>query len=113
MRFWLLSLGVVLTRYVDGLCTLMIAMSIWGVGIGGMMYVSNLVRAEYFAREAGGAIRGFATPFTLLVDASSAAIAGYVLDQVGSYDIAWWTLVGLMLICAMLMGVSHPPSKSI
>jgi predicted MFS family arabinose efflux permease len=88
----------------------MIAMSIWGVGIGGMMYVSNLVRAEYFAREAGGAIRGFATP---LVGANSAAIAGYVLDQVGSYDIAWWTLVGLMLICAMLMGVSHPPSKPI
>ena len=109
MRFRLLSLGVVLTRYVDGLYTLMIAMSIWGAGIGG----SNLVRAEYFAREAGGAIRGFATPFTLLVGASSAAIAGYVLDQVGSYDIAWWTLVGLMLICAMLMGVSHPPSKPI
>ena len=111
--FAMLSLGVILTIYVQGLFTLLIAMSVWGVGIGGMMYVSNLVWAEYFGREAVGAIRGFATPFTLLLGASGAPVAGYVFDQSGSYDSVWWGSAGLMFVCALVMGVSRKPEREI
>ena len=111
--FTLLSIGVVLTIYVEGLWSLLIAMSVWGVGIGGMMFVSNLVWAEYFGREAVGSIRGYAMPFTLLLGASGAPVAGYVFDQVGSYDVVWWVSSGLLLFCALVMLASKPPSSAV
>ena len=109
LGFTLLSIGVILTIYVEGFWSLMLAMSIWGVGIGGMMFVSNLVWAEYFGREAVGAIRGFAMPFTLLLGASGAPVAGYVFDRVGSYDVVWWVSAALLFGCAIVMGLSKPP----
>lgn len=109
--FTLLSIGVVLTIYVEGLWTLLLAMSVWGVGIGGMMFVSNIVWAEYFGREAVGSIRGYAMPFTLLLGASGAPVAGYVFDQVGRYDIVWWVSSALLFLCAILMLASRPPSQ--
>ena len=111
MGFTLLSIGVVLTIYVEGLWTLLLAMSVWGVGIGGMMFVSNIVWAEYFGREAVGSIRGYAMPFTLLLGASGAPVAGYVFDQVGSYDVVWWVSSALLSFCAILMLASRPPSQ--
>ena len=109
--FCLLSVGIVGHIYVDGLVTLLLAMSIWGGGIGGMMYVANMVWAEYFGRENVGVIRGFVTPITMLLGATGAPIAGLIYDQIGSYDLVWWGSAGLMFISALLMLTSHPPSK--
>ena len=110
LGFTLLSIGVVLHIFVSGIATLLIAMSIWGFGVGAMMYVSNLVWAEYFGRDNVGAIRGFVTPITLLLGASGAPIAGLVFDQIGSYDVVWWGSAALMFLSAMLMLTSRQPS---
>ncbi len=107
--FCLLSIGIVLTIYVDGLTTLLIAMTVWGIGIGGMMYVANIVWAEYFGRENVGVIRGFVTPITMLLGASGAPIAGWIFDRVGSYDAMWWASAALMLLSAVLILTSRPP----
>ena len=109
LGFTLLSIGVVLHIFVSGIATLLIAMSIWGFGVGAMMYVSNLVWAEYFGRDNVGAIRGFVTPITLLLGASGAPIAGLVFDQIGSYDVVWWGSAALMFLSAMLMLTSRQP----
>ena len=75
-----------------------------------MIYVSNIVWAEYFGRDHVGAIRGFVTPITLLLGASGAPIAGFIFDQIGSYDLVWWVSAALMFISALLMWFSHPPA---
>ena len=110
--FTLLSLGVIGHIFVAGLPSLIAAMTIWGFGIGAMIYVSNLVWAEYFGRDHVGAIRGFVTPITLLLGASGAPIAGFIFDQIGSYDLVWWLSAGLMFVSALLMWFSHPPAAN-
>ena len=109
--FVLLSMGTVLTIYVADLPTLLLAMSVWGFGVGGMLYVSNLVWAEYFGRENVGMIRGFVTPITLLLGASGAPVAGIIYDNIGTYAPVWWGAAGLMLLSAALMFFSHPPKQ--
>ena len=110
--FVLLSIGTGLTIFVDDLPTLLLAMTIWGFGIGGMLYVSNLVWAEYFGRENVGVIRGFVTPITLLLGATGAPVAGMIYDSIGSYSPVWWGSAALMLIAAGLMFTSHPPKQT-
>ncbi len=107
--FSLLAIGVILHIYVSNLVTLIVAMSIWGFGIGAMMFVTNIVWAEYFGRDHVGEIRGFVTPITLLLGASGAPIAGVVFDQVGSYDAVWWGSAALMFLCAGMIGFSRKP----
>ena len=107
--FSLLAIGVILHIYVSSLVTLIVAMSIWGFGIGAMMFVTNIVWAEYFGRDHVGEIRGFVTPITLLLGASGAPIAGVVFDQVGSYDAVWWGSAALMFLCAGMIGFSRKP----
>lgn len=107
--FCLLAIGVMLHIVVHDLLSLFVALSVWGIGIGGMMFVSNIVWAEYFGREHVGVIRGFVTPITLLLGASGAPIAGLVFDSLGSYDPVWWGSAGLMLVSAVLIFVSKPP----
>ena len=41
------------------------SMAIFGLGIGGMMFLQNFIWADYFGRERVGAIRGFAMPINL------------------------------------------------
>ncbi|MGK0257094.1 MAG: MFS family permease [Candidatus Azotimanducaceae bacterium] len=108
--FSLLGVGVVLTIFVTGLPSLLLAMTVWGVGVGAMMYVSNIVWAEYFGREHVGAIRGFVTPITLLLGASGAPIAGYIFDQSGSYDVVWWGSAALMFVSGVLIRFAKPPT---
>lgn len=108
--FSLLGAGIILTIFVSGLPSLLVAMTIWGVGIGAMMFVSNIVWAEYFGRENVGAIRGFVTPIMLLLGASGAPIAGYIFDQSGSYDVVWWASAALMFVSGILIRFAKPPT---
>ena len=110
--FSLLAVGVVLTIFVDDLASLLFAMTVWGFGIGAMMYVSNIVWAGYFGREHVGAIRGFVTPITLILGASGAPIAGAVYDQIGSYSLVWWVSAALMFLSGVLMAVSKAPQAA-
>lgn len=107
--FTCLGLGVIGTIYVTDFTTLIIAMTVWGLGIGVMMFVSNLIWAEYFGRANAGTIRGFVTPITLLLGASGGPIAGFIYDNSGSYDIMWWVSAGLMFLSALTIACSKPP----
>ena len=112
LGFALLAVGTWMTIYVDDLVTLFTSLSIWGVGIGGMMYMNNIVWAEYFGRAHVGTIRGFVMPFTLLLGAIGAPAAGYVFDITGTYDPVWWASTLVFLGCAALMLFTPPPGLS-
>ena len=109
--FSMLAGASVLTIYATNLPIMFISMAVFGVGIGGMMFLNNYIWADYFGRGSVGAIRGLVNPINLVVGGIGAPAAGYVRDITGSYDPAWWVGVGLMSAAALLTIFTGAPRK--
>ena len=109
--FSMLAGASVLTIYATNLPIMFVSMWIFGMGIGGMMFLNNFIWADYFGRGSVGGIRGLANPINLVVGGIGAPAAGYVRDWTGSYDPAWWVGVGLMSGAAVLIVLTGAPRK--
>ena len=109
--FSMLAGASVLTIYAVNLPIMFVSMAIFGIGIGGMMFLNNYIWADYFGRANVGGIRGLANPINLVVGGIGAPAAGYVRDWTGSYDPAWWVGVVLMSGAALLMVLTRAPRK--
>ena len=102
----------VMTIYADNLPVMFASMAIFGLGIGGMMFLNNFIWADYFGRENVGGIRGLANPINLAVGGLGAPAAGYVYDFIGSYDPMWWAGVCLMTAGTALALLTPAPKKA-
>ena len=111
LGFSMLATASVMTVYATNLPIMFISMAIFGLGIGGMMFLQSFIWADYFGRESVGSIRGLVNPINLVVGGLGAPAAGYVRDITGSYDPAWWAGVVLMTFAAVLTVVTPPPRK--
>ena len=111
--FMMLAVASVLTIYANSIPLVFISMAVFGLGIGGMMFLQNFIWADYFGRESVGSIRGLVNPINLFVGGLGAPVAGYVRDFTGTYDPAWWVGVGLMVFAAVLTLVTPAPTKSV
>ncbi len=109
--FSMLAGASVLTIYAVNLPVMFVSMWIFGMGIGGMMFLNNYIWADYFGRGSVGGIRGLANPINLVIGGIGAPAAGYVRDWTGSYDPAWWVGVGLMSGAALLIVLTGAPRK--
>ena len=109
--FSMLAGASVLTIYATNLSIMFVSMWIFGMGIGGMMFLNNFIWADYFGRGSVGGIRGLVNPINLVVGGIGAPAAGYVRDWTGSYDPAWWVGVGLMSAAALLIVLTRAPRK--
>jgi len=109
--FSMLAGASVLTIYATNLPIMFVSMWIFGMGIGGMMFLNNFIWADYFGRGSVGGIRGLANPINLVIGGIGAPAAGYVRDWTGSYDPAWWVGVGLMSAAALLIVLTRAPRK--
>ena len=109
--FSMLAGASVLTIYATNLPIMFISMAVFGVGIGGMMFLNNYIWADYFGRRSVGGIRGLVNPINLVIGGIGAPAAGLVWDRTGSYDPAWWVGVGLMSGAALLTIFTGAPRK--
>ena len=109
--FMMLASASVMTIWAYNVPIMAASMAIFGLGIGGMMFLQNFIWADYFGRESVGAIRGIVNPINLVVGGLGAPAAGYVRDITGSYDPAWWAGVVLMVLGAVLTILTPPPRR--
>ena len=109
LGFMMLASASVMTVWAYNLPIMFISMAVFGLGIGGMMFLQNFIWADYFGREHVGSIRGIVNPINLVVGGLGAPAAGYVRDITGSYDPAWWAGVVLMTFAALLTVLTPPP----
>ena len=101
----------VMTIYANTLPIMFVSMAIFGLGIGGMLFLNNFIWADYFGRENVGGIRGLANPINLAVGGLGAPAAGYVHDFIESYNPVWWAGVCLMAAGAALALLTPAPKK--
>jgi len=75
-----------------------------GLTMGGFPTLMNVVWANFFGRGNAGAIRGAITPPVTFMGFLSPAVAGWMWDRSGSYDMAFvvfalsWIMAGLMMV---------------
>ena len=86
-----------------------LSMGLFGFGIGGLLYMQNIIWADYFGRAHVGAIRGLVNPITMLVSATGAPIAGHVFDVTGSYEPIWEVSIWLMALGTVAVLLTPPP----
>ena len=111
--FSLLGTASVMTIYADNLLIMFVSMAVFGLGIGGMMFLQSFVWADYFGRAYVGSIRGAAAPMNLTVGGIGPPLAGYVRDWTGSYDPVWWGGVCLMFLAALMLLTTAAPKKDV
>jgi MFS family permease len=59
---------------------------IYGLTRGAQSFVTSLAWAEYFGRDAQGAIRGLAAPARFIASAAGPVLGGWLYDRTGSYE---------------------------
>jgi len=81
--------GMVLLMNVEGIGLALAFAAVYGTAFGLMVASSQVVFADYFGRQALGAIRGAATPAQLGLNAIGPLVAGAAYDLTGSYIAAF------------------------
>tara|TARA_B100000686_G_scaffold55731_1_gene60078 strand:- start:264 stop:1445 length:1182 start_codon:yes stop_codon:yes gene_type:complete len=111
ISFLFLAFASWITIYAFSFFEIFISMAIFGLGIGGLMFIHSFIWADYFGRKNLGQIRGKVTPFILIIGGAGAPVAGYVRDFTGSYEIVWFIGMFMMFFTAVLFFTCKKPEK--
>jgi len=88
------GLGVWLILDVQAYSELLLAGTVFGLGMGGMMPLWAALIGAGFGRHAFGRVMGLMGPVMLPIQVVGIPYAGWVYDRNGSYDVAFLTLIG-------------------
>jgi len=80
-----------------------------GLTMGGFPTIMNVAWASFFGRQNSGAIRGAITPPITFMGFLSPAIAGWMWDQSGNYDLAFTCFAVAWIISGLIMSFTKPP----
>src|SRR5256884_457515 len=84
------ALGVLLLVVGSGSVAWLVAFAtVYGLTRGAQSFVTSLAWADYFGREAQGAIRGLSAPFRHLSAAAGPIVGGVLYDVTGDYRLAF------------------------
>ncbi len=113
ISFLFLAFASFITIYAYSFIEIFISMAIFGLGIGGLMFIHSFIWADYFGRKNLGQIRGKVTPFILIFGGIGAPIAGYVRDFTGSYVTVWFAGMFMMFFASVLFFTCKKPIKKL
>ena len=101
--------SVVVLTLASSLASFYLFAIMFGIGFGGRSPLTVAIRGEYFGRASFGKILGLSTvPMNVLLLISS-PFAGYVRDEMGTYDLAFFTLAGLNFLGGVLFLLARRP----
>jgi MFS family permease len=107
------ALGVLLLVVGSGSLAWLVAFAtVYGLTRGAQSFVTSLAWADYFGREAQGAIRGLASPFRHLAAAAGPVVGGVLYDATGDYRLAFAIFAASFLAGAAVALAARPPALS-
>ncbi len=83
--------------------------TVYGLTRGAQSFVTSLAWADYFGREAQGAIRGLAAPFRHLSAAAGPIVGGVLYDATGDCRLAFTIFAAAFAGGAAVALVARPP----
>jgi len=82
---------------------------LWGLSLGGVSVLIQLVWPHYYGRLSLGAIRGMAWPVLMMANSVGPLIAGWIYDTAGSYQRAFELFAGASVLAAVWMLLVRTP----
>lgn len=105
-------LVVLLALIMAGFCGLILSPQhlslLWpcllGLGIGGLFPMSLIVSLDHLDNpQRAGGLTAFVQGIGYLIAGLSPLIAGMIRDQLGSFEWAWWSLMGVMALMILMV----------
>lgn len=109
LEFALCALGVAAISAAESETVMYAAIFLFGIGIGGVLTIQEIVWADYFGRLSLGRIRGVAMPFSIIASAGGPVFAGRVFDLTGSYRLVFPVFIATYLVAMTLILLARRP----
>ena len=107
--FLLQGLGALLFIMAEEPVFLWLAVTVYGIGFGGIMVVQEVLWANYFGRFSLGLVRSTGFPIIFAFSASGPIFMNGIFDIVGSYRPAYMLFIGFYAVSAVLLWVVRAP----
>jgi OFA family oxalate/formate antiporter-like MFS transporter len=111
MEFLMLGVGIALILAANDLTTMYCAIFLFGVGVGGIVTVQEIVWADYFGRLTLGTVRSIGRPFTIVSSAGGPVFAGIAYDIGDGYELAFTIFIGTYVAAAVLVLATREPTR--
>jgi MFS family permease len=103
------GLGIVLILNAEQYHMLLLAGTVYGLGMGGMPPLAGALIGAAFGRYQFGRMMGLMNPLMLPIRVLGIPYAGWIFDRTGSYQIAFLTFVGLCVLSILVLAFLRLP----
>ena len=94
--------GLFVATTAQNLWALYIGFFLYGLGLGGVQVLEEVMWANYFGRLSLGTVRGAALQIVLLFGVCGPPFFGFLNDYTGSYKISLFLFIAVLLVSSML-----------
>jgi MFS family permease len=102
-EFLLMAAGMTLILQINSEPMMYASILVFGLGIGGVVTVQEVVWANFFGRLTLGTVRSVGRPFGIITSAAGPVFAGVAYDLRGSYEVAFVVFIAANLVAAALI----------
>jgi sugar phosphate permease len=112
MAYGFIASGLVLLLLAGSSIELMVVgMLVFGIGMGGMVPIAEVIWASYFGRLSLGTVRSVALPFSTTTIAGAPLLAAVIFDTTSSYQMAFLFLIAALAVSTTLMLTLRPARR--
>ena len=101
--------GILLLLMSPSFAAVLVFTVVYGLTRGAQSFVTSLAWAEYFGRDAQGAIRGLAAPARFLASAAGPVLGGWLYDATGGYERALLAFALAFLLGGVVAATARAP----
>lgn len=96
------AVGLYVAANAQDLSTIYLGFLFYGLGLGGVQVLEEVMWANYFGRVSLGMVRGAALQIVLLFGVCGPPFFGFVNDYTGSYAISFYLFMTMLLVASAL-----------
>ncbi len=105
------ALGLAILIYTQSTPFIFVFAAVYGLSIGGIMVVREVLFADYYGRQFIGTIRGVVMPLNLIAMAVGPVFAAWLYDLTGSYQLPYHIFLGAFMVGVIFMYLAKQPNR--
>lgn len=106
------ALGLAILIFSHSMQLIFVYAAVYGISIGGIMVVREVLFADYYGREFIGAIRGVVMPLNLVAMAGGPVFAAWLYDRTGSYQLPYYIFLGAFMVGVVFVYLAKQPTRT-
>lgn len=103
--------GIAMLIFVEQYWTLALASALFGFGMGGVVPLHASAVGAFFGRHGFGKMMGLMRPMMLPLQVIGPPLAGWVHDATGSYDAAFYSFLGFLVLATAITWFMLPKER--